>query len=515
MNWKKVLLLLFGVLLLLLFFAIFWLSKPSIINYVDHKLKVELEGSPIQYYGLELAFFPLSISVDSLHYLDAETNSFLKLNRLDISIIHLLPFLKNKALQIDQLNIQELKASILKGSKQDIVSTQSTPKPFPFKKIIVGEFKLMKGQSFLLHSLEDSTSTQIDGTKLYLTDIQLDSNEWNSISFSEFKLDLDSICHKGKKVAIKSKQVLFSKDSAQIINFELIDQVADSYPYQKTKYKLLAKTTKLFYDLDSLLLTQQYRFDLLKVEEFELASALDKRKSRKTETKASLNQVLEGIPFSFHLDSISLTKGSIHYKEIVSHAPFVSEVFFEDVSLSSTQLTNDSLEIKDSKWFKNKLNCLFLGKSPLACQINFDLASKSSYHHVKGRMEKLSFKELNPILAPMVDINFKSGDSDQLLFDFNGNYYRSKGSLKFYYKDLKIQLHGADESKTKKLWRNIAGGLANALVIRTDNPHNGLLKEGEIHFDRNHDKSIFNFWWKSIFSGMTKTVLKIDPQKLK
>jgi len=61
-----------------------------------------------------------------------------------------------------------------------------------------------------------------------------------------------------------------------------------------------------------------------------------------------------------------------------------------------------------------------------------------------------------------------------------------------------------------KTWTKIKSGVlgwAGNVYVRNDNPHkNGEFTEGMIYFERDTHKSIFNFLWKSIFSGIKSTI---------
>jgi hypothetical protein len=75
------------------------------------------------------------------------------------------------------------------------------------------------------------------------------------------------------------------------------------------------------------------------------------------------------------------------------------------------------------------------------------------------------------------------------------------------------------EAKEKTTWNKIKTGVinfaANDLIVNNDNPtKSGKLKTGAIYFERKKESSIFNFLWKSIFSGLKSTMgFNSDVQK--
>ena len=59
-----------------------------------------------------------------------------------------------------------------------------------------------------------------------------------------------------------------------------------------------------------------------------------------------------------------------------------------------------------------------------------------------------------------------------------------------------------------------ASFLANTFVINNKNPNGKNLRVGEIYFERDKQKSIFNFLWKSLLSGI-KPSLGINEKNKK
>ena len=72
---------------------------------------------------------------------------------------------------------------------------------------------------------------------------------------------------------------------------------------------------------------------------------------------------------------------------------------------------------------------------------------------------------------------------------------------------MKIQFHSRQNIKRPAIITKLGTGLVNALVVRRNNPMNDKFKHGSIDFQRDKTKSIFNFWWKSVFTGMANTIV--------
>jgi len=78
--------------------------------------------------------------------------------------------------------------------------------------------------------------------------------------------------------------------------------------------------------------------------------------------------------------------------------------------------------------------------------------------------------------------------------------------MEFLYKDLDVALLKKDPDKE----RGFISALVNTVAL-SDNPAPGKdLKIVEIGYERDKNKGIINYLWKTIQSGMTRTIL---PQK--
>jgi hypothetical protein len=51
-----------------------------------------------------------------------------------------------------------------------------------------------------------------------------------------------------------------------------------------------------------------------------------------------------------------------------------------------------------------------------------------------------------------------------------------------------------------------ASFLANSLLLRGKNPRGKELLPDEINFQRDQKRSVINYWWKSVFSGVRNTL---------
>jgi hypothetical protein len=97
-------------------------------------------------------------------------------------------------------------------------------------------------------------------------------------------------------------------------------------------------------------------------------------------------------------------------------------------------------------------------------------------------------------------------------FAFWYNNDHSDGELFLNYRDLKLL--SLRENKEDKVVPNVVKTLLINAFIENDLDKNDPRpkRKGDIHFVRNQNKFIFNFWWKSLLSGIKSATGVPEPK---
>jgi hypothetical protein len=123
-------------------------------------------------------------------------------------------------------------------------------------------------------------------------------------------------------------------------------------------------------------------------------------------------------------------------------------------------------------------------------------------------MGPLDLLQINPMLSNLLPARVESGRIRRLVVpEVMANDDHATGKLLFFYNDLSVSV--ADEQKTtwSKVKKGVIDFAANDLVLNNDNPTaSGKMKTGIIFFNRDKEKGIINFLWKSVLSGLKSTI---------
>lgn len=239
------------------------------------------------------------------------------------------------------------------------------------------------------------------------------------------------------------------------------------------------------------------------IEDAELSVFKDKRlPEAPQETKPMVQEAILNIPIPFKLDTLQLKRGNIKYQEQVEDAQEPGTITFEELYMSAYGITNlDSLQEQN---MEVDVQTRFMGKSTMDIHFNFPLNSPNYEHYIQAEMYELPLQSMNVMLEKTAFARVESGYAYAVKFNISANDKVSKGDMHFAYKDLKIELINKEDPDDPRLKEVVGSILANAFVVKTDNPSSNSqpLRIGEISFERNPNKSVFSYWWKSLLSGM-------------
>ncbi|MDZ7774970.1 MAG: hypothetical protein U5L09_04815 [Bacteroidales bacterium] len=109
---------------------------------------------------------------------------------------------------------------------------------------------------------------------------------------------------------------------------------------------------------------------------------------------------------------------------------------------------------------------------------------------------------LNPMVTPAASVQIKSGKTKTLAFSFSYDDDIASGEVTFEYENLKVILLNKKSNP-----QAVKSFLANTFIIKKNNlQQDKSWKKGTISFERDKKKSVFNYWWKSVLSGLKDAV---------
>ena len=206
------------------------------------------------------------------------------------------------------------------------------------------------------------------------------------------------------------------------------------------------------------------------------------------------------------IDTVKVTNGKAIYYEQVNEKPGM--IFFDRMKISITGLTNDSVLLAAGQIAELRGMTYLMGKGKIDATIRFRLGDRKNSFNYTVQIGPMDLREINAMLSYQIPGRIESGQLKKLVVPLvEANDDAAKGKLIFTYNDLKVMIENKETSTWSKIKTGVINFAANDLIVNNDNPtKSGKLKTGVIFFERNKKSSIFNFLWKSVFSGLKSTM---------
>lgn len=218
------------------------------------------------------------------------------------------------------------------------------------------------------------------------------------------------------------------------------------------------------------------------------------------------HQVMENIPVPFRVGKIILSNGFIEYKERNNITRQSGKVQFYSVYASISNFTNEKKAIAVNNVMTVDMSSRFLNKTPMKIAWLFYLLHPKGRFDVKGTMGAIDATLLNPLTEPMGSTSIKEGKINGAEFNLHGYDYGMDGPVKIQYEALKVTMLEKDKLSKELDKKSLLSFLAN-IVIKNSNPKkNEDVRVVQVHLDRDINRSIFNFAWKTLFKGIKETV---------
>ncbi len=217
-----------------------------------------------------------------------------------------------------------------------------------------------------------------------------------------------------------------------------------------------------------------------------------------------LQEMIKSMKIPVSVDSLILANAKVTYSEKTASGDLEGKIGFSKIHVRMMPFTNIKAANGVIPDFKLDGTATIQDSSELKVSMNYLMNSPENLFKVKGSLSQFNMRIVNPVLEPLALVSIRSGKVNRFDFDFSANQTSSNGQLFFGYDDLKISVLEIKDGNTKE--SKFASFLANSLLLRSKNPRGKELLPDEIAFTRDQKRSVLNYWWKSIFSGIRNTL---------
>ena len=213
--------------------------------------------------------------------------------------------------------------------------------------------------------------------------------------------------------------------------------------------------------------------------------------------------LIRNFDLKFYFDSLEMSNANISYSEQIEESPEAGRVDFKNVNARLKPFSNVPYLTGNSGKTQLDVSGNFMDGPAIKAQVIFDMNSPLNAFEVNGNIATCPMNIVNPMTKPAALMEINTGTLEKFEFHFTGNNEQAKGKLKFAYDNLNISILEIKDGFTKK--SRFSSFMANNLLIKSKNPRGKILLPDDISYQRDPSRSILNFWWKSIFSGVKNT----------
>jgi hypothetical protein len=219
------------------------------------------------------------------------------------------------------------------------------------------------------------------------------------------------------------------------------------------------------------------------------------------------HQLLQLLNAPILVQKIQLKDINVNYAVYNSESNQKGQISFEHTSGIIKNATNLEKIKAINPTMEVNLNTYLFGQGKLDVNFKFDITAKDGAFSYSGVLHNFNARVLNQITKPLGLVRINRGNIDKLKFDFKANDLGAKGTVAFSYYDLSVALMKNDPEKDHLVTRGFLSFLANALIIKSENPGaDGKLVPVAVNYSRPANTSFFNMIWKSLFTGIKYSI---------
>ncbi len=206
-------------------------------------------------------------------------------------------------------------------------------------------------------------------------------------------------------------------------------------------------------------------------------------------------------PFVF--DSVKLMPSRIKYSELLGIFNEPGYLEFTGLEFEGNRLSNIPEEFNKQNFIVDT-RARLMGEGLISARFAFDLGSSDYHHTVTGSISSMDLNPLNTMITKTVPLAVESGRLNRMDFNLTFKEEFARGEMQLAYKDLKIAVLDYSGDEIQK--NTFSSFVANSLKINTNNNGGENLEPVSIKQKRDEKRSIINFWWKSLYNGISQVI---------
>ena len=256
--------------------------------------------------------------------------------------------------------------------------------------------------------------------------------------------------------------------------------------------------------LDTLLNVKKVLADSIQVENFALHIKRDKRfpDPLPVEKPFTFDELIH--KGKIYTKAIEVKNGHLTYEEVSLKTGNTGQIDLNGITAELTQAKGRN----DANYYTLKANAKLYDQATF--QLEYQTIDSSSFN-LSVNVDPFDLTILNRMILPLQAMEIKSGHLKQYTLNVVADHDHAKGLASMSYENLHLVIFKRSEPEKKNIGSELLTLLADGIVLR----HNKDSAVAQVQQPRKPEKSIFNYWIKSVIHGSMSVIRHGKKKKIK
>ncbi|NJX15422.1 hypothetical protein [Tamlana crocina] len=375
------------------------------------------------------------------------------------------------------------------------------------QKVELGEVLVSKADVLVVKKDNDSLLFSSPNVNLKVDGLKFHKNENKPVEFDGFSVDAKNI-----KYALNDYDDVFVDSLSVTKTASFLNNVKIKTKFDKAAFSQVVETERDHVDIHfkSVSVTGQdlkllnssvvgINAERVSVDKPHFEIYRDKLVADDLEPKPLYGKMLRNLKFNLGIDTLNINQGAIVYSEKVKKDNGAGRINFTNFNATIANLGNSYSSDTETLI---EVNTDFMEGSPLQVQWHFKVQDSTDRFVFKADLGHITAASMNSFSEPNLNTRF-NGELYQTFFTIDGNPKLSSIDLKIKYDNFKVSMLKEDGWEKKKF----LSGLINWFISNDSKENEDGYRYGHAEqVERDKTKSVFNFIWLSIRSGLRSAI---------
>jgi len=433
-------------------------------------------------------------------------------------------FIEEKRINIEELIIQEPAIRMYVNTKLK-KSAKKNPSKFVLKKIVediqVEKFRVVKGQLVLTDIDKSVSDLNLQEVEISFNDIHISEStqdEALGMTFSSGHIiSGKGTSDLGEFYQMETGKIAYDFVSSNVSfnNIKLIpkhsrEEFSKITPYEQDQFNILLGSIKLN-KLDMHELNENLGLKLQSVEIINANIGVFRDKwveDQEFVYKPLPSSTIRNMRFPLWIDTLRIKNATITYEQLGDVVKYENEqpgkVTLSNLNAIALRVTNNKKALAKDPELVVNAEAIFMNSRKLTAKYRFVIPDTTDKFYVTARMDSFPTKALDPMIKNILLIEIPDGFIRSMEVDMTGTDDRIIGRINMEYEKLNINILKAKKPEKSSGFLNT---IANGVIIKNNTKDKGKFITGIVDTERKQNKSVFNYTWNGIKSGLISTVV--------